>query len=374
MPQKTIITLTDQPKKWSSLYDNSKLGFNFIISNSIELRDIISHKIRTDLLIISQSKETKQAINIHSIISFLDVKYTLYISPEHALSFVHNDLPKIADVIFKNPTHTGLTKPGPIQEVNTSNSIIHLNGFLLGPFHLLLNGLSVSNFASKKYRSLLAYLLYHNRRPSFRETLMEVFWPDVDPDSARNSLNVAIHSIRQMLKRSLPPQTNILILKQDKYFFNPSVRVKLDYEDFRFSVKRGQQIELREGIQYAISDYEEATRLYNGDLLEDSLYDDWSYTERENLKEHYLYVLDRLSEHYCKARKFKVSQHYCRKLLEKDECREDIHRRMMHCLFQTGHRGLAVKQYKKCETAMLTHLDIMPGAETKTLLEEIKNS
>ena len=90
------------------------------------------------------------------------------------------------------------------------------------------------------------------------------------------------------------------------------------------------------------------------------------------LREGYCYVLDRLSAHYSAAGKYKISQHYCRKLLEKDNCREDIHRRMMHCLYRTGHRDLAVKQYHKCEAALLKTLDILPGQATRDLLEEIK--
>ena len=246
-----------------------------------------------------------------------------------------------------------------------------MNGYLLGPFHVLVNGLLINDFAGRKCKSLLAYLLCHNKRPNFRETLMEKFWPDVHPESARNSLNVAIHSIRQLFRKLLPKQ-NLLVYKHDKYFINPEIELKLDHEDFLYRIGRGRRIESQEGIQHAIREYEEAIRLYKGDFLEDSPHEDWLYSERERIKDGYFYVLDRLSEHFCSAGKYKIAQHYCRKLLMKDDCREDIHRRMMLCLHRTGYRDLAVKQFQKCEQALLSNLDIVPGRDTLALLEEIK--
>ncbi len=376
MLKKRIITLTDQPRKWSSLQKEKQKEFELYIASELHKNTTNNNYQNPDLLIISQQESITNKLDIQSLSNQIGAAYTLIVPPENIDNFVSKDYSKITTSLFSAPTDTILKTDHGIDTetlayIPDSRPSIHMNGYLLGPFHVLVNGLLINDFAGRKCKSLLAYLLCNNKRPNFRETLMEKFWPDVHPESARNSLNVAIHSIRQLFRKLLPKQ-NLLVYKHDKYFINPEIELKLDHEDFLYKIGRGKRIEHQEGIQHAVREYEEAIRLYKGDFLEDSPHEDWLYSERERIKDSYFYVLDRLSEHFCSAGKYKIAQHYCRKLLTKDNCREDIHRRMMLCLHRTGYRDLAVKQFQKCEQALLLNLDMMPGRDTLTLLEEIK--
>lgn len=370
MPEKTIIAFTDEPEKWAYSKQKNDNKINIVITNDINSQAVKSTAQNTDLLIISQQNTTLNNQEIQSISASIGQPYTLLIPPERVDDFVTKDLNRLTSGTFFKSISVEATAPA---KAITTATAMYLNGFLLGPFHILFNGLLLDDFAGRKSSSLLAYLLYHNSRPSFRDTLMERFWPDVGTDSARNSLNVAIHGIRSVF-RKLAPQKELLVYKNERYFVNPEVEIKLDHEEFLYHLKKGKRNERQDGIQAALSDYEEAIRLYRGDFLEENHHDEWSAHERSILLEGYCHVLDRLSAHYCSAGKYKLAQHYCRKLLEKDNCREDIHRRMMRCLYLTGHRDLAVKQYQKCEQSLLVCLDIHPGQATRDLLEEIKRS
>ena len=370
MPEKTIIAYTDEPEKWVSSKQKSSNNINLIITNDITSQALQSTKTNTDLLIISQQNTSYNSSEIEQFTTSSGHPYTLLVPPERADEFIRKDLIRFTSGSFFESLPQQI--PGSIHTTPQSNETC-LNGYLLGPFHILLNGLLLGDFGGRKSKSLLAYLLYHNSRPSFRDTLMEKFWPDVDANSARNSLNVAIHSIRSVF-RKLAPQNDLLVYKNERYFINPAVEVKLDHEDFLYHLGKGKRVERESGMHAALSDYEEAVRLYRGDFLEESHYDEWSTRERTALREGYCHALDRLSAHYCSAGKYKLAQHYCRKLLEKDSCREDIHRRMMRCLYLTGYRDLAVKQFQKCEQALLLSLDMHPGQATRELLEEIKRS
>jgi hypothetical protein len=70
-----------------------------------------------------------------------------------------------------------------------------------------------------------------------RGVLMDKFWPDADPESARNSLNVALHSLRQALRSitSLP----VIQFENGKYFLNPDLQVWVDVEEFEQHQKDG---------------------------------------------------------------------------------------------------------------------------------------
>nr|WP_309695061.1 AAA-like domain-containing protein [Armatimonas sp.] len=65
------------------------------------------------------------------------------------------------------------------------------------------DGSSVEHFATRKAAALLGYLALFPGRAHLREQLAEVFWPEVEPASGRNSLNVALNSLRPHLGEAL---------------------------------------------------------------------------------------------------------------------------------------------------------------------------
>ena len=204
-----------------------------------------------------------------------------------------------------------------------------------------------------------------------KDLLMEEFWPDVTPDSARNSLNVAIYNLRQYLSR-IDSGRKYVLFKNDAYILNPEIDIELDHKRFGELINKGQTIERMKGVEAAISTYEEAVALYKGDFLAENLYDAWSYSEREHLKERYLFSLDRLSQYYSSQGKFQAAGNYCLRILEKDACREDIHRRLMVCHYNMGNRDRAVRQFQKCEEILRSELEISPSLQTLEMLEDIK--
>src|ERR1700680_5262643 len=70
----------------------------------------------------------------------------------------------------------------------------------LGGFGFKVNGISPPSPATRKARALMAFLIMNREGDSARERLLEIFWPDSEPESARKSLNTALHSIRSCLR------------------------------------------------------------------------------------------------------------------------------------------------------------------------------
>src|SRR2546426_12736738 len=71
---------------------------------------------------------------------------------------------------------------------------------LLGGLRAVHDQTIVSRFRSQKTASLLAYLAYYPRRQHAREVLIEMLWPESDLDAGRNSLSVALSSLRRQLE------------------------------------------------------------------------------------------------------------------------------------------------------------------------------
>lgn len=122
----------------------------------------------------------------------------------------------------------------------------------------------------------------------------------------------------------------------------------------------------------AMGEYEVAEGLYQGDFLEEDLYQDWLIPWREGLKDSYLVILERLSRYHLEEKRYATCIHLCRKILAKDDCREDAHRRLMRCYKRQGQRNLALRQYHLCAEALARVLDVPPMEETVALYHQIR--
>jgi DNA-binding SARP family transcriptional activator len=119
-------------------------------------------------------------------------------------------------------------------------------------------------------------------------------------------------------------------------------------------------------MQYGI-----AEGLYQGDFLEENVYEDWPGLQRTRLRDLYLDTADRLSEHYVQQHEYTAAIALCQKVLVKDNCREEAHRRLMHCYLGQGQRHLAVRQYQVCVETLREQLHLNPSEETVELYQRI---
>jgi len=109
-----------------------------------------------------------------------------------------------------------------------------LTAHLLGGFCLNIDDLPVEKLPVGRSSSLLKYLLYHHQRRLPREALMEVLWPDADPEVSRNRLNVTMSNIRHTLR--LASRVEIIQFEDSRYFITPALTVWLDVEDMETSL------------------------------------------------------------------------------------------------------------------------------------------
>ena len=245
--------------------------------------------------------------------------------------------------------------------------------YCLGSFRMYLYDRMITNWPSGKGKGIFKYMVANRGRPILKDILMDVFWRNADPEAARNNLNVAMHGLRQAL-RAARPNFPYILFQNGQYLLNQDMMVWVDFEQFVQHYEAGQRLERRGKLGEALSEYETAEGLYQGDFLEEDLYEDWPILRRESLKDTYLVILDRLSRYYLEEKRYALCIHLCQKILVKDECREDIHRRLMRCYSRQGQRNLAQRQYNMmCVEALARVLDISPMQETVALYQQIRN-
>jgi DNA-binding SARP family transcriptional activator len=240
---------------------------------------------------------------------------------------------------------------------------------MLGSFRLTIGGLAVKLPVSRSV-SVFKYLLLHHRENTPREVLMELFWPDADPETARNSLNVAMHGLRKALRAGV--YLPVIVFEEGTYRIERTWQVWLDVEEFERRVKTGMRVEGRHQLSAAVTEYEIAISLYQGDFLEQTPYEEWTVYDRERLRVTYLDVLDRLSQIYFDQERYAMCIAICQLILSRDRCREDAHCLLMRCYSRQGQHPLALRQYQLCVEALRMELDVEPAPETEGLFERIR--
>jgi DNA-binding SARP family transcriptional activator len=243
--------------------------------------------------------------------------------------------------------------------------------YCLGSFRVYQDDELVNDWPSGKGKCIFKYMMAHRDRPIAKDILMDLFWRDAGPEAARNNLNVAIYGLRQALRAARPDFAHILY-QDDHYLLNPAMEIWVDVEEFVRRYEMGRNLERKGKLVEAMREYEAAEGLYQGDFLEEDLYQDWPIPRREGLKDSYLTILDRLSRHYLEEERYGACIHVCRRILAEDDCREDAHRRLMRCYSQQGQRNLALRQYHLCVETLARVLDVSPMPETVTLYQQIR--
>jgi len=242
--------------------------------------------------------------------------------------------------------------------------------YCLGAFRAYQDDQLIADWNGLKARSIFKYLLAHRGAPVVKDILMDLFWPDADPEAARRNLHQAIYSLRRTLRQGQPDFQHIQF-ENDCYLLNPETDIWVASEEFEKHVQVGRRLEAAGRFGEAMAAYGIAEGLYLGDFLKEDLYEDWSSLQRERMRNMYLDIADRLSEHYVGRGEYTAATALCQKVLAQDNCYEGAHRRLMRCYLAQGQRHLAVRQYQTCVETLKEELELAPSEETVTLYRHI---
>jgi DNA-binding SARP family transcriptional activator len=257
-----------------------------------------------------------------------------------------------------------------IQRVPVASLSVHL----FGTFQAFLNGTPIDGWR-RKSESVFKYLVVHRTVPTHRDQLFELFWSDLDPQSARNCLNVTMHALRRCLQpNGTSDQKDTLIyLANDHYHFHPDLNVWTDMDMFTSYLALSQAALERGDRADALTHYEAAATMYRGNFLEHDCYEEWTIGYRERLQSAHIALLAQLSQLYFESGNYTTALERSLKALEYDGCNEEAHCHIMRCYYALGQRGLALRQYQICVDTLHRELNARPMHETNQLYEQIKN-
>ncbi len=246
-----------------------------------------------------------------------------------------------------------------------------LTVYALGQTRILQDGQPIDDWPSSKGKAAFKYLLLQRRQPVAKERLIALFWPDADPEGARNNLNVTIYGIRKVLGHAQPDVAHI-VLEDGCYRLNADLDLWVDLEAFDERLRAGRTLESQGQVDAAIAAYREAEQLYQGDLFAEERAEDWCLPERQRLRESALDLLRRLARLSLAQEDPHAAVAAHRRLLGIDPCDEQSHRELMRLYARLDRPQLAVRQFRSCAEALSRELHMIPSPETTALYRRIQ--
>jgi DNA-binding SARP family transcriptional activator len=185
--------------------------------------------------------------------------------------------------------------------------------------------------ATKKIRALLVYLALQRRTDVPRERLIETFWPDAEPDRARDSLKTALSSIRRSLAASgADPDA---VLETSKSTVRWTAETSVDAEEF-LALAAGAGEDARRN----------ALQLYAGDFLDDD-FQEWAVAERERIADAYEHLLIRLLRD-------DPDPELARRLLARNPFHEEAYAALIDAELLAGRSIAAAGHVERCRAAL----------------------
>jgi DNA-binding SARP family transcriptional activator len=212
-----------------------------------------------------------------------------------------------------------------------------------------------------KRLALLVYLALADSQ-SFRrrDTLVTLFWPELDGSHARGSLRQAL----RFLRAELGP--DVLISRGEEEIAVNHDALRCDAAEFDLACKGG--------------DWDRAVELYRGDLLDGVFISDispafehWLENERGHLRRRAAAAVWSLVGAAERVGDLVTAAPLARRAVELSPDDEAAVRRLMRILDRKGDRAGALSAYEVFRLRLAAEYDAVPSPETESLLEAIRS-
>ncbi len=238
---------------------------------------------------------------------------------------------------------------------------------LLGRLRVQQGDREITRFRTQKTGALLGYLAYHLERTHPREVLMDLLWPESAPATGRQSLSMALSSLRHQLEPPGVPRGTIVRADRFSVQLNPEL-VTTDVAEF----EAAQQSAAEAGSDTERAQFlAEAVELYGGELLP-GYYQDWIIPEQRRLGELYFRTVRWLTTYLEQAGEWERALECARRAVAADPFREEGHQDLIRLLAASGQSAEALRQYEELERILNEELEAAPSAATCELARQIE--
>ncbi len=210
-----------------------------------------------------------------------------------------------------------------------------------------------------KRAGLLVYLA--RAQPSGlkrRDTLLALFWPELDQSRARHALRNTLHSLRTTLS------TDLITSAGNEEVGIPDGVLTCDADAFEQAL--------------AADQVEQAVALYQGDFLagfflpDAGEFEEWVEAERQRLRRAFHAALERLAEQAGREDDWTGAVEWWRRVVEREPYSGRLTLRLMEALEAAGDRAGALQQARQHAQRLQQEFGAEPDAEVLALAERLR--
>lgn len=291
---------------------------------------------------------------------------------DEAADFLDGTAALATDKHFKDFTRAFLSRYGVRNESQTPMICVNL----LGRFGITVNGVTIpeNEWKTKKIAGVLKFLLVHRGRPVSKDRLMEVFWPGVEKKLASMSLRAAQYELKKVSRKyGLAEEGNSLLLneKRDSLAVRTGKMLVVDVDLFlahftdleKFSPGESGREQKKDILERMIA-------LYQGDLLEEEIYEDWTFAEREELRSVYFVTVMELADIYIMDGDMNKAEKLLLKTLTMDQYNEEACLRLLKLYIAANQRGRAVRHYAGFAKRFEKELGVKPDERLSAVIKK----
>ncbi|WP_321413436.1 BTAD domain-containing putative transcriptional regulator [uncultured Desulfobacter sp.] len=245
---------------------------------------------------------------------------------------------------------------------------------MLGQFQVSVDGRKIEHdqWPGSKALILFQYMAVHHSRGFIpKDVLLEMLWPDQDPNKTGKRFNTAMSRLRKLLEPDLPPRAPSAYIqrKNDHYRLSLGPGGSLDIKKFRTMAEKA--LKMEKGMSRdAFAVAREAERLYTGPFLKDESYQDWCIRLQDETKNLYCRLCRMLTDLCKKAKEMEPGIMYAQKFLKTDPFDESMYRELICFFLADGQYGLAQKTFTECRKRM-QEMDCSLSPQTLDLMKNI---
>ena len=234
---------------------------------------------------------------------------------------------------------------------------------LFGRFSIEKDGISIGEEAwkTRKVSGIIKYILANPDKTFTRDSLAAAFWPDSDAKAAFTSLRVALYELRKTLASfGMGFEDECALIVEDKRGFQIGGRniVKTDVQEFGELYNRYKSRELSGKQEEDL--LVQMTKLYTGDFLADSLYEEWDLT-REHYKSIFSEVSLALAQKYIKKGAFEEAEELLEKHIDLDPFDEKGCSLLVEVYECTGQKARAHSFVRQFKNRFKREMGVEPG-------------
>ena len=240
---------------------------------------------------------------------------------------------------------------------------------ILGPLRVLREGEEV-DIGPRKQRALLAVLLLSPGRVVTTDGLLDALWGD-DAVGKENALWVYISRLRALLEPDRDPKGSESILETHDHGY--SLRLDgHDLDSLRFGelATEGTRLVGRDPSS-AVTVLDDALKIWNGELLEDFLHDEFTQAERRRFAEERLDAFEELTEARLGTGRSGELVTELESAVGDHPNRERLVRQLMLALYRSGRTVDALRSFDRHRRMLAEELGLEPSPELKRLEEQI---